>query len=1232
MQSSKKITKGELPLLTTSDVTEVTDKKYVTDAELVVIGNTSGTNTGDQDLSGKQDTISIKYKVLPITFDFTSVPIGYDNSTWIIRHDFNLNGASIALPTNVTLSFEGGSITNGSIVFDNTTIDYKNVSSVLADVVLTGTITNGTLDVRLFGILPNDNLLDATVLYDTNLVSLDVVLFFPRGNYYFSELHVTKHFFRIVGEESNDLEVRTIFHPFNASQYYIIKIGGSKFTLNDAAFNFAKNSSIVHIWFTTPLGFTGLNLPFPDATITNLNYKCSALILDQAQGGRFAINGHTLHNMPLLSIGFAYELYFDYIKMQGNHGKSDLPVIQITNNYQAGQYISASVIHQLWVDIMVGPVFAMSGLAGMNEFAINNVYIEGTIEWEQESIFAENRFTRLTKTLPEYYTTVENIIPMFSIGGITNMTIGSMFINGTDTEWQNSLDPVPLGWNTRSFFKMDTVISDIKIGSVSDGAWGQNMLLEGAASAAGRNTFYIGHSTPEIAYYNQVADNFDFISDTNNIRPQRLKSNLEYSNDDFSLLLETKFLTNIGLDNPFITPDEPNYKKVIQTRWDNYILNQSGFYIDGDKIEIVGKTASGSNVIDVEYYDASNVLLSTQNYSAAVTPNVLFNNVITLTKPVNYSYLKLKHSNAGYFLNIYSLTAVSSGNVIDGTLTVGVMPKASGTKTLSDSIVTDNGTGIVVVSPSTPYVSTTNGTNFLNTGIDGATSFLNSSRGFDFITDNSTIPLRLLGQNIGVGYSPDASTGGYEVLTRNTTTGTVEKKPSTFFQTALTNPITGSLTVLKIPVATGGTGLIDGILSDNGSNIGLQTASTPYLNITDGIGFVNYGILTASGNSAFWNTDTYYSFLTNSGEKLRIDNSGNLSIYVEPTTSTGTYDILTRNTTSGVVEKVTATISGTNTGDQDLSGLQPLLTNPITGTGTTNYLSKFTGASALGNSVIYDNGTNVGIGTTSPLYKLDLVGNDINSGLGFSDGTSRFGNIFKLNNDIYFLANRTSTSKVYIGAGTAESYPKYLTIDGSTGNVGIGTTTPVYKLEVIGSAKFGASGVDGDVNLYFQSQNNFSNGLNIFKRGSDSDINGSVMSGAELGYHSFYGWDGSAYRRGAYVLAKAAENWNATSRGTYYRIATTPNGSTISTVALTVLGNGNVLIGTTVDNGADKLQVVGSIKATSSVQVGDNALAASASNVGAIRYRTSGNNSYSEMCMQTGASTYAWITMIENNW
>lgn len=35
---------------------------------------------------------------------------------------------------------------------------------------------------------------------------------------------------------------------------------------------------------------------------------------------------------------------------------------------------------------------------------------------------------------------------------------------------------------------------------------------------------------------------------------------------------------------------------------------------------------------------------------------------------------------------------------------------------------------------------------------------------------------------------------------------------------------------------------------------------------------------------------------------------------------------------------------------------------------------------------------------------------------------------------------------------------------------------------------------------------------------------------------------------------------------------------------------------------------------------------------GTIRYRTDSNNSYVEMCMQTGASTYSWIVINQNTW
>ncbi|MEO5646655.1 MAG: tail fiber domain-containing protein [Candidatus Paceibacterota bacterium] len=95
-----------------------------------------------------------------------------------------------------------------------------------------------------------------------------------------------------------------------------------------------------------------------------------------------------------------------------------------------------------------------------------------------------------------------------------------------------------------------------------------------------------------------------------------------------------------------------------------------------------------------------------------------------------------------------------------------------------------------------------------------------------------------------------------------------------------------------------------------------------------------------------------------------LDSSGNvtlagsatttaLTLTTTPTTSAGGYAILTRNTSTGVVETLSSA------------------TFP-SGSGTTNYVARFTGTNTLGTGVLYDNGTNVGIGTTSPTHTLTL--------------------------------------------------------------------------------------------------------------------------------------------------------------------------------------------------------------------------------------------------------------------
>lgn len=127
-------------VLDTGDISEITNKKYVTDAQLTIIGNTSGTNTGDN----AANTTSNSYadgKVSDMAYDATSwdAVTGIAPSKNAVRDKIVAMDSAIALNTaKVTNATHTGEVTGTTaLTVDKTAITNKTAVTIdTADYVL----------------------------------------------------------------------------------------------------------------------------------------------------------------------------------------------------------------------------------------------------------------------------------------------------------------------------------------------------------------------------------------------------------------------------------------------------------------------------------------------------------------------------------------------------------------------------------------------------------------------------------------------------------------------------------------------------------------------------------------------------------------------------------------------------------------------------------------------------------------------------------------------------------------------------------------------------------------------------------------------------------------------------------------------------------------------------------------------------------------------------------------
>tara|TARA_B110000879_G_scaffold171371_1_gene222193 strand:+ start:263 stop:1087 length:825 start_codon:yes stop_codon:yes gene_type:complete len=267
--------------------------------------------------------------------------------------------------------------------------------------------------------------------------------------------------------------------------------------------------------------------------------------------------------------------------------------------------------------------------------------------------------------------------------------------------------------------------------------------------------------------------------------------------------------------------------------------------------------------------------------------------------------------------------------------------------------------------------------------------------------------------------------------------------------------------------------------------------------------------------------------------------------------------------------------------------------------------------------VIQINEGNVGINESNPSAKLEVDGTInfnsvgdhgflLNSGAGtFSLGDKDevgYGNFIESLNgniDIYngaILTLRVDlNNKVGIGTGTGSI----------SANLEISDTT----LAETRITSYPASGFGGQSNLWLSTRQ-YGNSMIAL---GPSLSNTAATASAGIRYNDF--------------TATMTIKTNSSDRLTINSLGT-----------VRILGSGTVATleigsyGGKITSNFNTLETNYNFKVNGAVIVKDLSTAASSSYAGALRYRVSGNNSYVDMCMQTGASTYAWTNIVQNQW